>query len=894
MTTVKERGCVDEIGRALHNREKIDVKNGLIKEEDMKYTLQYLKELKIKYENAKTLLSETVEDKNELIVATVEEMKKHDNEIFKYFLGILDTPITQSMHPAGMVISPLSLPDNYGVIYRNGMQVMQLDMEDVHETGLVKYDILGLKNVQIIKDACELAGVTYPLAHEVDWNDQDVWNDMMKSSIGIFQFESHFAYDSLRKFRPKNISDMSLVTAAIRPSGASYRDKLFNKELGKNPSTIIDDLLKDNYQWLIYQEDIIAFLQQICGLNGSEADNLRRAIARKQKDRMDAALPRVIEGYCDKSNQPREVAEEEVKQYIQIIEDASSYMFGKNHSFAYCMIGYLCAYYRYYYTPQFIVAFLNNAANEDDIKKGFELARVYGYNIEPPRFRFARANYSHGDDKVIYKGLSSVKWLNDAATDYLYTLKFKEFESFVDLLIEIKENANGQIDSRKMEILIKLNFFEEFGGNKKLLSIYEMFNKLYGSKQFNRGRELPISEEWLLSYATRATDKTIFMDGGSKVIIDLVERPENFGRGEKAKWISENTKEVIFYNVECTDTEEPEEPRIVTLLRDYENELPNDFFEIREQMKYDEEFYGYVNMKYDIHANYCNVRNIDVSHSPKVELYSLGTGTSQQYKINKKLFKEKPFKVDQVILILDFKEEAKWLPPVNGKFMKATDGSTELWITDYEVMSNEEFNRVTNGQYGELPTELDYDRILVYDLETGGFSGVTDDILEVGYIVCDRVDNKLVEIERNSFLVKTDKEIKNSHIHNITNNMCNEGISQKECIQNMAKYFNDPTTLVCGYNIIKFDNKFFENYATRITGENFTINNDILDVQPIMKDRLNVQKGFKLEDSIRFYDLDGREDAHRALSDVVDTISVLNAYMAEGRDIDKWIRRGEY
>ncbi len=96
----------------------------------------------------------------------------------------------------------------------------------------------------------------------------------------IFQFESAFAFDCLRKFKPKNIFDMSLVTACIRPTGASYRDELLARKVHKNPSEVIDKLLENNLGYLVYQEDTIAFLQQICGLSGSEADNIRRAIGR--------------------------------------------------------------------------------------------------------------------------------------------------------------------------------------------------------------------------------------------------------------------------------------------------------------------------------------------------------------------------------------------------------------------------------------------------------------------------------------------------------------------------------------------------------------------------------------------------------------------------------------
>ena len=121
---------------------------------------------------------------------------------------------------------------------------------------------------------------------------------------------------------------MSLVTACIRPSGTSYRDDLLDHKSHQNPSQLIDDLLADNNGYLIYQEDVIKFLQLICGLSGSQADNVRRAIGRKQMDRLQAALPQILDGYCSKSDKPRSEAEVEAKEFLKVIEDASSYMFG--------------------------------------------------------------------------------------------------------------------------------------------------------------------------------------------------------------------------------------------------------------------------------------------------------------------------------------------------------------------------------------------------------------------------------------------------------------------------------------------------------------------------------------------------------------------------------------
>jgi len=121
---------------------------------------------------------------------------------------------------------------------------------------------------------------------------------------------------------------MSLVTACIRPSGASYRNDLIARKPHKNPSKQIDDLFADDLGYCIYQESTLKFLQEICGLSGSESDNIRRSIGRKDRERLEAALPAILEGYCAKSDKPREIAEQEAKEFLQILEDSASYQFG--------------------------------------------------------------------------------------------------------------------------------------------------------------------------------------------------------------------------------------------------------------------------------------------------------------------------------------------------------------------------------------------------------------------------------------------------------------------------------------------------------------------------------------------------------------------------------------
>ena len=309
--TIQAKGVIDDVGRHLAKKwSEQHTQDGVSFGRENPWSLNNIARIKNEFD------------------ADPEKTKQKYPEIFYYFDGLIDTKVSQSVHPAGMVISPITLDDNYGVFDKDGENCLMMDMEEAHEVGAAKYDFLVLKTVQVIRDACNYLDRPYPKTHEIDWDDQEVWADMSKSLTAIFQFESAFAADCFKKFQPKSIFDMSLVTATIRPSGTSYRDDLLSHKVHKNPSEIIDELLKDNLGYLIYQEDTIKFLQQICGLSGSEADNIRRAIGRKQKDRLDAAMPSILEGYCEKSPKPREAAEQEAKEFLQVIEDSASYQFG--------------------------------------------------------------------------------------------------------------------------------------------------------------------------------------------------------------------------------------------------------------------------------------------------------------------------------------------------------------------------------------------------------------------------------------------------------------------------------------------------------------------------------------------------------------------------------------
>ncbi len=468
--TLADKSVIDVIGKAFNVKyantlglKYEDVKN----KEDNPYNLNNIANIKKEYDKEP------------------QRTREEYSDLFYYYDGLVGCVVSQSQHPAGIIVSPITLEDNIGMfIGTDGQEILPIDMEECHNLGLIKFDILGLKSIGVIDKTCKLIGTNFPKAYQVNWEDQEVYEDMTKDHTAIFQFESDFAGKSLQTMQCKSVFDMSLVNACIRPSGESYRDMLLHKIPNKNPSEIIDKLLENNYGHLVYQEDTIAFLQQICGFSGSEADNVRRAIGRKQTDKLNEALPKILDGYCSKSNKPREIAEKEAKTFLKIIEDASSYQFGYNHSIAYTLLSYMCGYLRYYYPTEFCTSFLNCAKNEEDINNGTLLAHSKGCHIETPKFRFSTSEYGcNAETKTIYKGVGSIKNVGTECGDKLYNLKDNIYDTFVDLLFDIDENKCA--NKTDIDLLVKIDFFEEFGNINKLLCIYDIYKKLHKRSTFN-------------------------------------------------------------------------------------------------------------------------------------------------------------------------------------------------------------------------------------------------------------------------------------------------------------------------------------------------------------------------------------------------------------------------
>lgn len=207
--TNQELGAIDDIGRALARKwvnengkdtkelklKKREIQQSTLSKDKRKELIDEINEKIKAIDKYNENLSNPYSLKNIARIkdewkANPELCRKTHFDIFKYFDGIVGVKISASMHPAGVCVGDRTLADNYGVMFNDGKCVLQLDMDAAHDINLVKYDILKLKSVKVLKRICDYLSIPYPRSYEIDWNDKSVWDDISNDNLTIPQFES--------------------------------------------------------------------------------------------------------------------------------------------------------------------------------------------------------------------------------------------------------------------------------------------------------------------------------------------------------------------------------------------------------------------------------------------------------------------------------------------------------------------------------------------------------------------------------------------------------------------------------------------------------------------------------------------------------------------------------
>lgn len=495
---------------------------------------------------------------------------------------------------------------------------------------------LAVKVWDIIRKTCELANITIPTIYELeellDAKTYAIYNNKLTCTIN--QADSKFATDLIAKYQVSSVSEMSAFVAGIRPGFASLLDNFIERRPYTTGVKELDDLLEDSYHYLMYQESIMKYLIWL-GIKESETYDIIKKIAKKKfkENELKELHGKLQEGWLRQQGDLKGFEET-----WQVVNDASKYSFNASHSLSYAYDSLYGAYLKAHYPLEYYTTTFN--LYEDDVERTSKLTEELKYfdiKLKQPKFRFASAKYTMDkENNEIYKGISSIKYLNENIAEELYNLRDNKYDTFVDLLMDIK---TIKINSRQLDILIKLNFFEEFGKRQKLLDIVEQFNLIYGKRQFKKDK-LPCKEEIIRQFATTETEK-------------------------------------IFKGVDT-----------INLLKLIEGTISNEDIEVKEIIKAELEYMGvvsYIDETSDPMT--LIILSVDTKYTPKMVAYSPITGNSETIKIPKKDFKNQPLEIGDTIIVFDiYEKHKKTKDKETGKWIELDD--TEFWIDGYKIIES--------------------------------------------------------------------------------------------------------------------------------------------------------------------------------------------------------------
>lgn len=591
-----------------------------------------------------------------------ESCRKQYPELFKYVDIVNGCVVSVGNHPSGMIVAPHSIDDRMGLFTTSTdtVPISQINMKEVDLQNYVKLDLLKLITIQIINETCKMIGIDRLTPDNIDVNDVAVWESIRDDTTAIFQWESSSAQRYIKqllsdatiaklcKIQPDidYITLLSMGNGAIRPAGASYRDELANGDIRTYDNKAINNFMSDTFGFLIFQCQIIGFLHQYCGYTMGEADVVRRHFAKKTGT--DKDIPQIKAGFAKTMKEQYGMSQEEsdktIADFIQVIEDASNYLFSLNHSQPYSYEGYAEGWLRYYYPLQFLTVCLNvEQGNDDKTAALTTYAHKIGVKIKSPQFRHSRSDYfCDVDTKSIYKGLGSIKYMSAAVAEELYAMRDMRFKNFIDFLFAMQD-MESKPDSRQLDILIKIGYFAEFGPAKALLVGVEIFNKFYKCKtiKVDKWKEMGYNLDVLRTYAAKLTEKTASQLDNRSIIL------------------------AILRSMKMPKT------TIIDMIR------------------WKAELLGYVD---GCNSN-CDVNDylvLDVKTTGYgatwLKIYNICYGVERQYRCNKKWWAGHKCKVgDAIKVVLD--DAPKWKKNDDGKFVKT--GETEVQIKMFKVLEDD-------------------------------------------------------------------------------------------------------------------------------------------------------------------------------------------------------------
>lgn len=456
---------------------------------------------------------------------------------------------TVSIHAGGVGIVDTSINDYMPMkIGTKGEHVIQVDKHYIEGIGIVKFDLLGVATLNIvkeIKDDLHLDPWLYDINNHEFETDIDSYKLLGSGKTnGVFQVESAGMKDLMVRLQPKNINDVAAVVSLYRPDSMGALEEYVDIAIsGKTPEYIHPDMipiLKDTNGCLLYQEQLLDIVKKFGGRTYGKADLFRRGIAKKDKDLVKRESEKLRDEIVQ-NGYPNKLAN-------QIADDMSAkggYIFNKSHGYSYAVLCFETAWFKAHYPTYFFKALFNqNKDKAGAINKYILDARYFNVEVSPPNINLSGMNFTVHDDKVLF-GLSAISGIGESLSAQIIEERDKngKFKSFEDLISRIPLSKSAVM------ALIKSGAIPCKNKKKKLISYLK---SQYQALKFSKVQSLPtykkLEEEWhidLSKYEIPSTSKRVKYD--KEKLLEEYNRlkEEDFNQKQEIryqKYIEENNK----------------------------------------------------------------------------------------------------------------------------------------------------------------------------------------------------------------------------------------------------------------------------------------------------------------------------------------------------------------
>ena len=426
-------------------------------------------------------------------------------QMLTYAEELEDTNRQIGIHACGVIIGSQDLTNVAPVCVINDKEtgedvlVTQYDGHVVENVGLIKMDFLGLKNLTIIKNC--VAMVKKRLGVEVDVDHLPLDDELTYklfcegNTVGVFQFESAGMQKYLRELQPHVIDDLIAMNALYRPGPMDNIPEFIDRKQGRKPIVydlpVMEKYLKDTYGITVYQEQVMLLSRLLAGFTRGQSDTLRKAMGKKQIDKMNELEVLFYEG-GEKNGHPKETLNKIWEEWKKFASDA----FNKSHAACYSWVAYQTAYLKAHYPAEYMAAVMTSA--QTDIGRVRELmddCKKQGVEVAAPSVNDSDMDFSVDKDGKIRFGMQAISGMGEAASAVIIAEREKN-GPYKDIFDFLKRVDMHSVNKKNLEVLVKAGAFDGVG---------EMHRAQYFYKE-NQLETTPTYLDMIVKWAIRRQD----------------------------------------------------------------------------------------------------------------------------------------------------------------------------------------------------------------------------------------------------------------------------------------------------------------------------------------------------------------------------------------------------